>query len=293
MIRPVAFPCLAIAAVLASPAPAATMPVSFTLTPSTKGSDHVQLTLITSSGRSQSLNSTSVRVSELTGLDPAGITANKSVPLRFALRREAGVLDCTGTAARGRGNGTCGFETNKAFADALDSRGLGRPSPMQAFYLACGNVGISLVDELKQQGYRNIAIGDLVGAAVQGITPDYVRGIAAAGYRLRSLDQLVGFRIQGVTPEWLRGLALADPALARASAEDVLGMRIQGVSPAWARALAELGYRGIPPRQLVAMRIHGISPDFARAAIARTGRRPDPNELVAMRLVGPLAERRK
>ena len=60
----------------------------------------------------------------------------------------------------------------------------------------------------------------------QGITPDYVRGLADLGYKGIELPLLIGLRSQGVTPEYVRGLKAA-------------------------------GYEGLPAPLLIELRSHG------------------------------------
>src|SRR5689334_15001197 len=73
-------------------------------------------------------------ISELQGLSPGQVTG-PDTPVRFALVRDAGRLDCSGRAGNLSGRGTCSFTVDPRFASYLKERGIGSPSPRQAFTL--------------------------------------------------------------------------------------------------------------------------------------------------------------
>src|SRR4051794_18936240 len=84
-------------------------------------------------------NSTSMwgsdtRTSELQGLSPTQVTGATG-PVRFAIVREAGRLDCSGLAGRLIGNGSCAFTADAGFVDFLATHGMGRPTPHHAYTL--------------------------------------------------------------------------------------------------------------------------------------------------------------
>ena len=61
--------------------------------------------------------------SELIGLDVAGFYSAGSKPLRFAVVRESGRLDCSGNGGSSRASGNCGFTPDAGFTQLLASRG--------------------------------------------------------------------------------------------------------------------------------------------------------------------------
>ena len=86
-------------------------------------------------GRNHNQWSTSFRTEDLVGLDLAGFRAGGSRPLRFALIREAGRLDCTGHGGESYAAGNCTITSDPSFLQMLSARGIGRPSRDQAFAL--------------------------------------------------------------------------------------------------------------------------------------------------------------
>ena len=102
--------------------------VHFTLEPE-RGSDLVRASFRNDqNGRHENNWSTGFRPSELTGLDLAGFRSAGSRPLRFALIREAGRLDCSGHGGESYAAGNCSFTADPAFTQLLESRGIGRPT---------------------------------------------------------------------------------------------------------------------------------------------------------------------
>lgn len=267
-------------ALFASCAPANAAPIEWTIAPG-RGDAEVQLTIAQRERGNNSTISQTLRRADLEGLD--GGNGNNR---RFALRRPAGTLDCSGLFDGKRGTGTCAFNADPAFMRALTSRGIAAPNERQSLQLALHRADLNLVDALVRNGYATPTVDQLIAAGIFGVTPAYVQSLADAGYRMGSLGKLVTFRIHRVDLDWVRALGRASPSLTHASADQLVAMRIHGVSAADVEAYGKLGYRDLTPNQLIAMSIHGVSPEFVRRTQERRNERPDPDRLVAMRIHG-------
>ncbi len=103
--------------------------IDWSIDASRNQAEKVQLEMRTRSSRgNESSNwSTGYSVSELQGLAGAQLAARVANPVRFALVRDAGRLDCSGSAGNRAGSGTCRFSADEGFAAFLQSRGIGRP----------------------------------------------------------------------------------------------------------------------------------------------------------------------
>src|SRR5919107_2064379 len=88
--------------------------ISFELRPA-RAAGRVQLDLRSGDKARNDGMSSSFAVSELSGLNPAHLRAGTRTPIRFALIREAGRVDCAGQALRGRAQGACRFTENRSF----------------------------------------------------------------------------------------------------------------------------------------------------------------------------------
>ncbi|MES2288138.1 MAG: hypothetical protein V4530_00260 [Pseudomonadota bacterium] len=262
-----------------SQVPAAAMPIEWTVAPARTDAE-VQLTIAVRERGNNSTTTSTLSRAELEGLD-AGTGDRR----RFAVRRPAGTLDCSGLYDGRRGTGTCAFAADPAFAKGLAARGIAAPTERQSLQLALHRADLKLLETLARYDYARPTIDQLIAAGIFSVTPAYVQSLADAGYRVGSLDKLVTLRIHDVKLDWIRALGRASPSLMRVSADQLIAMRIHGVSPGDVEAYAKLGYRDLTPQQLIAMSIHGVSPEFAQRA-QRSGARPDPDRLVAMRIHG-------
>ncbi|HEV2150224.1 MAG TPA: hypothetical protein VGR37_22690 [Longimicrobiaceae bacterium] len=222
-----------------------------------------------------------VPLRELEGLTAAQLSSSAGTPVRFRLRREAGVFDCEGSLRDGRGSGQCDFAADARFAAGLDRRGIGRPTAAQQFSLALHDVGLAFVDELASQGYARPDVAELVRAGQHGARLDYLRSMGELGYRVGSLAELVRMKDHGVNAEFVRGLA--SHGYRDLPADELVRLRDHGVTPRFIAEMRELGYEGLTPSQLVRMRDHGVTPDFARRVNTRAGTRRTVSELVRMR----------
>jgi hypothetical protein len=240
----------------------------------------VQLTIERSSPGSRDINSFAVSSGRLQGLN-----IEQDGPANFLFRRDAGTLDCEGTVRSRRGSGTCRFDADLGFADALAQRGLLRPDEAQSYALASLDAHVTTLDALQRMGFVRPTLDQFMALAVHGANEGWLAGIASAGQNRITVDDLIAYRIHGVTGGWLHALTTADPALRQLSGHGVIALRIHGVQPDWVKGLADAGYRGLSADDLVAMRIHGVTPEFARAAVAMGGP-PSPPELVAQLITG-------
>ena len=58
------------------------------------------------------------------------------------------------------------------------------------------------VKDLKDLGYTNVPVEDLVRMRIHGVTPQFIRDVNAAGFKNMSADDLVDFSIRG--RRWLK-----------------------------------------------------------------------------------------
>lgn len=109
---------------------------------------------------------------------------------------------------------------------------------------------------------RNMSNGDLVGFRVLGVTPEWLRGIAAAGYGNISPDDVQGFAALGVSPDYIRELQAA--GLTRPTAEELKGLRAHGVTGAYIRDLQAAGLSRLSADEVLELRVAGVTAIDAR-----------------------------
>jgi hypothetical protein len=257
--------------------------VRFTLEP-TGTPGRVRLELRTGGDRRNNNMSTSLAVSALPGLDAVQLRRGVQAPVRFALVREAGRLDCAGQAARGQALGSCRFTENSAFSDFLAARGMKRPSLNEAYSLTTVGATRGLVESLRANRFPLPTVDEYVAMTAVGVTPDYVSELAAAGYRPDHSRRLIEFAALKVSPSYLAGLARA--GYAKLPQHEVIQLAALKIDPEYIRGFEQLGYRNLPVDVLVQMKALDVTPEFVRQLAAQGIKSPSPSQLVQLRAVG-------
>jgi hypothetical protein len=256
--------------------------------------------------------STAFGPSELIGLDVSGFRAVGTRPLRFAIVREAGRLDCAGQGGGSYATGNCRLTLDPGFAQLLESRGIGRPTPDEAWALTALDVRRSLVDAVAAARYPTPTIDQLVEMTAVGVNGEYIAGLARAGYRPQSIHSLVECRAVGVTPEWIAGFARIGYAnipvdelvqlralnispdfvagfrrlgYADIGADELVQLKALNVTPDYVAGFEQLGYHHLPIDKLVQLKALNITPEFVRSSGVRSGSVPV-DDLVDMKIFG-------
>jgi hypothetical protein len=237
-----------------------------------------------SHGRGENNWSTGFLPSELVGLDVASFRASGARPLRFAIVREAGRLDCSGTGGNSSASGNCSFTADPAFTQLLVSRGIGRPTREQAFGLIAINARREVIDAVAAARYPTPTIDELMALTALGVTGNYIGGLAHVGYRPRTIHDLVEFKALGITPEWIGGFVRAGYGNLRA--EELVQLKALNVTPDFISGFDRIGYRNIPAGTLVQMKALDITPEFVRSAVGQRAELPPVNELVELKMFG-------
>jgi hypothetical protein len=205
---------------------------------------------------------TSFGASELAGLDAAALSQPGERPIRFALVRQAGRVDCAGNGGNGTARGHCGFTPNPAFATMLESHGIGHPSDDDAYALTVLGATRELVDALEARHYPRPDIEKLIELTAVGVKPQFINELAARGYAPASLNDLVEFAALNISPDYIDGLSRA--GYRHLSAEDIGGLKAVGVDPTTIASLAAAGYRDLSVTDLQEMAALHVTPDFIR-----------------------------
>lgn len=222
--------------------------------------------------------------SQLAGLDLASLRSSASQPVRFAIVRESGRLDCAGTGARSQASGSCNFTADPAFTNFLMSRGMARPSQKDAFSMMSLDVRRDLVEALHSARYPVPAAEDLISLTAIGVNAGYVNGLARVGYRPRDLDTLLQFRALDVTPEYIE--SFVRHGLANLRTDDLVQLKALGITGDYVASFESAGYRNLTPDQLVQLKALGVTADYARAVRQSSAQFPTPERLVELKAVG-------
>ena len=262
-------------------------PLRFTIEPS-GGVSTVQVRFARDIERGRHEWSSSFRVTELAGLDPATLAAPATRPLRFAIAREAGRVDCAGSGGNRMAHGTCSVTADAKFNRYLSERGIRTPTADETFGLIALDVRRDLVAALAQARYPTPSISDLQALTAIGVKPAYIRSLAGQGYRPRTIDALVQFGALGITPEYIGSFSRAGYDL---SAEELVQLKALDITPEFVRGFERIGYGRLPAETLLQLKALNVTPEFVRS-VHNGGALPSPDRLVMLRALGGHDSRR-
>ena len=244
--------------------------------------DGVQLTLRYHHGGGYGFNTTTEShreaLSSFKGLDLHALES-AGTQSQFDVIRDAGTFHCKGWFAHGSASGEWTFTQSPQFAEALVSKGVGRPDLYQTMRLAMGNAQLQLVDRLKQAGY-SFDVENLIKAVNHGVDLEYVRGMADLGYKPDSLQDLIRMRDHGVDPEYVNELVAA--GLGKLPASEVVRMRDHGVDAEYIRGLKRYGITNLSGDELAKLRDHGVDPEYI-AGMQAVGINTSPQDWIRLR----------
>jgi hypothetical protein len=249
-----------------------------------------------------------VSIAQLKGVS-AQVIEGPTSAVAFDLQRDAGTLHCHGEFSGGMGAGLFEVALDPRYADRLEKRGVGRPTPDQQVQLAMADAGFDLLDQLAADHYPTPTIDLFLKMAVHGVDVDYVKGMSKLGYNLGSVSELVKARDHGVDPNFIGSMAdagyskldfqtllrardhgadsdyisgMADVGFNKLPLEQLITARDHGVDPMYVEQMQRAGFPDLPLSLLIRARDHGVSPSFARRV---KGNRPDASmeEIISMR----------
>lgn len=247
-----------------------------------RGSDLLHASFRKDDGRHNGSNwSTGFPASDFVGLDIAGFRGAGSRPLSFAVNREAGRLDCSGHGGDSYAAGYCSFTANTAFAQLLESRGIARPTPDQAFALMSVDARRELIDALAAARYPTPTIDKLIPLAALDVNAAYISGMARAGYRPRDLDTLIQFKALDITPEWIG--TVARMGYANLPGDELVQLKALNITPEFIAGFDRIGYSHLPINELVQLKALDITPEFVQRVRAQDNAMPSIGELAQLK----------
>lgn len=257
-------------------------PLSFTIEPSGRV-DTVQLRFARSrDGRTDNWSS-SFQPAELSGLDLAALTGSTTRPVQFAIVREAGRIDCTGSGANAMARGTCAVVADAAFNAFLRKHGIAQPTAGQTFGLISLNVRRELVGALAQARYPAPSLDNLMALTAVGVTPAYIQSLAGNGFRPKSLDGLVEFGALKITPDYIGSFVRA--GYSDLTASELVQLKALDITPDFVRGFERIGYGRLDVGTLVQLKALNVTPEFVRA-VQEGESLPSPDRLVMLKALG-------
>jgi hypothetical protein len=221
------------------------------------GKDRLQLALRRNTAPNRSSGS-SFEVRDLIGFDRAAL-AKVGSPVRFALVREPGRLDCSGRSEGRRARGSCRFTGDPAFASYLVAAGMRRPTEGEWIDLTMVGARRSLVEALRRGRYAMPSPSGLAGLTALNVTPEYIRTMAASGYRPRRTEDFITLKALDVSPAYIA--SLKSVGYDRVPVEELIQLKALGVTADFIASYQRRGYRNLSVSRLVQLKALGIRPE--------------------------------
>lgn len=228
--------------------------------------------------------STDLAQNELSGLDLNRLRSQGNQPLRFALTREAGRLDCGGTGGHSMASGDCRFSADAGFTNYLISRGMRRPTESESFSMMAVNVRRDILEALHAARYPVPTPDNLISLTAVGVDGAYIAGLARVGYRPADLDTLLQFKALNVTPAWIA--SFVRHGLGRMDPDDLVQLKALGITGDYIAGFERVGYRNLSADDLVQLKALGVTPEYAAAVRRGTSEFPTPERLVELKAIG-------
>lgn len=159
--------------------------------------------------------------------------------LSFALAREAGRISCTGRVEdAAEGSGTCRFDPDPRFAEALTERGIMADDSDELLALSLVDAHLATADGLSAEGFRLGGAGDLIAVSALGVTPAYAGELRGAGLKIHEIGDLIAARALKIDASWLG--AMAGAGYPNLDVGKAIQMRALGVTPDYAMKMARV-----------------------------------------------------
>lgn len=209
--------------------------------------------------------------------DLQGLTRDQTQngKVSFRMVREAGTVECEGSFTNGKGAGTYRFTSNKAYADAMRSRGFdfeksknsrGDQLENRLFTAAVLNVTTAFADDLLSANFGKLDVDDLFKAAIFKITPQFMAEMKATGFPDLGMEELVKARIFKIDANYVR--QVHDMGYAKHDFESLVKFRIFKVTPEFLNEIKAEGFNDLGAEDIVQFRIFKIDAAFIREARA-------------------------
>jgi len=189
--------------------------------------DRVQLSIRRYRPGSEMSSSSSVPMSQLSGLTRAQLGSATPSLIRFDIVRDAGALRLEGYLQNGGGGGNFTFIPNPGYANEMTARGFSDLSDENVFRLAIHDVSMQYINDMTALGYKDLKTDKLITMRIHGVTPNFIRDIEALGFGRPPIDKLVTMRIHGITPDYIRKVQAR--GFNNASIDQLVRLKIHGI----------------------------------------------------------------
>ena len=209
---------------------------------------------------STSMNGSTYKLAELTGLGADILNAAARTDVKFSLIREAGTIICDGMFRDQMGAGFWKFEPNAGFRAEMKNRGFGPLTDEELLRATFGGLNTKYIDDLKAAGYGDLDFDKLVRAASHDITPAYVKEMRGAGYADLTMDDLIRARNHDVDAEYIK--RVADMGFEKQPLDTVIRLQNHEITSEFIASMKAAGFSGLSIDELIRLKNHEVTPEF-------------------------------
>lgn len=206
----------------------------------------------------------SFKFEDLRGLSERD-TQGSNNKVNFRLNREAGVIECEGSFAEGKGSGTFRFTANQSFVSSMENLGF-RLTDENQFTSTMLDVTTSFARDVLSMGFKNVDFDDIVKAKIFKVTSAYAAEMSSIGFRDLDMEDLVKARIFKIDADYAR--QIREMGFGDQSMESLVELRIFKVTPEFINELRGEGLVNLTTKDLVKLRIFKVDAEFIRKARA-------------------------
>lgn len=225
------------------------------LTRDGSSSSKVQLSLISRNDEGNNwMNTEDVPLSSLSGFSLSML--DHDGPVKFEYVRSAGRIVCEGQAAGGSASGPFTVVVDPGFTASLEKMGYTAPRSDEAYSLVMSDVTLAYAQAIKETGVTS-SVSDMVGLRNHGVGADYVREVRQEGFTNLAAGEISDLYDHGVKPPYLKAIMAADPKL---SIEEVDSLYDHGVKPDYYKSM-KAGAPQLAIEEIDSLYDHGVKPD--------------------------------
>ena len=167
-------------------------------------------------------------------------------------------------------------------ADAQKGSGKGSDySDEEQRVLYLNGVSPEYLRELREVGYTDLSVEQLVAMRTNAIGADYIRGLKSVGYNNLLTKDLIALRTNGINTEVIKSYQAVKYADFKARA--FISFKTNGVSPSFLASMRAAGYDRLTPKQIVDLKNGGVTDNFINRMRNRGHANLSPEQLIELR----------
>ena len=125
-------------------------------------------------------------------------------------------------------------------------------------------IGPAYILELKNAGYPDLSVTQLIAFRSNGVRADYIRSLKSVGFAALPPNEVISLKTNGITPDVIKPFQAVKYADFKAT--NYIAFKSNGVTPAYLKAMKAIGYDHLTPKQIVDLWVAGVTANFVKDA---------------------------